>query len=70
MTPKEKAKQFLVKFEHEICFTDALQCSLIAVDEIVDLLYVDGSDENYGFWTDVKQELLNLKQKTNGKEFH
>jgi len=63
MTTKEKAKELLAKFEHEICFTDAKKCALIAVDEILQNVYDDRAtigrlnltDKEY--WLQVKQEI-------------
>ena len=67
MTTKEKAKELLAKFEHEICFTDAKKCALIAVDEILELTkrntynpfdwsVITGVRYDK-FWTEVKQEI-------------
>ena len=39
MTPKEKAIELVDKMAFEICKTDAKQCALIAVDEIIDEVY-------------------------------
>ena len=64
MTPKEKAKELVNKMAFEICKTDAKQCALIAVDEI--LKAVDNPDETYlmkhsvNYWTEVKQEIEKL----------
>jgi hypothetical protein len=35
MTPKEKAIELVNKMAFEVCKTDAKQCALIAVDEII-----------------------------------
>lgn len=76
MTPKEKAKQLVKKFEPYMPFIDqidysinmdkrtrhAKQCALIAVDEIIKQL------EQYGYykslmtyWDAVKQEIENYE---------
>jgi hypothetical protein len=56
MIAKEKAEELLAKFEHEICFTDAKKCALIAVDELIK--ETDWSETDY--WTEVKQEIEKL----------
>ena len=68
MTPKEKAKELFNRFsnlktDYEYCVTyqTTKEISLIAVDEIVEVLYnANDTDEEYGYWTDVKQELIQL----------
>ncbi len=63
MTPKEKAQELLDKMAFEVCKTDAKQCALIAVDEI---LYVIVTIYDYDFeklnpyWEEVKQEIEKL----------
>jgi hypothetical protein len=46
MTPKEKAQELLDKMAFEVCKTDAKQCALIAVDEMIaELAYIRNYDE-------------------------
>ncbi len=65
MTPKEKAKQLKERFENALTVKD---CQIVAVDEIIKLL-VDLSNDNFThlvevmYYQQVKQELLNLKNK-------
>ena len=73
MTPKEKAIEFIDKFEHEtyslIQGQLSKQCALIAVDEIINTsptnplksgyieLYSDMVDEAIIYWQEVKKEI-------------
>lgn len=62
MTPKEKAVELVdnylaVQFG-DFPTTDAKKCSLIAVEEILNLDYF--SVEGREYWTEVKQEIINL----------
>jgi hypothetical protein len=73
MTPKEKAKELIIKFQHppsalEHTECDCLhidiakECALIAVDEMLGLGAMVGSDLSdsfYIYWTKVKQEIEN-----------
>jgi hypothetical protein len=73
MTPKEKAKELIIKFQHppsalEHTECDCLhidiakECALIAVDEMLGLGVMVGSDLSdsfYIYWTEVKQEIEN-----------
>ena len=73
MTPKEKAKELIIKFQHppsalEHTECDCLhidiakECALIAVDEMLGLGAMVGSDLSdsfYIYWTEVKQEIEN-----------
>lgn len=62
MTPKEKAKELVLKFafkgaQHE---GEAKQFALIAVDEIIQELYEWGEvwmKRRITYWTEVKQEI-------------
>lgn len=59
MTPKEKAKELVDKFNYEskhYLMLDAKQCALIAVIEILNLLPL----ANRNFWRQVKHEIENL----------
>ena len=80
MTPKEKAIELIDKFNNhtvkELFYlkngkviegkTEAKQCALIAVDEILKLennngYYFDGTNvTSISFWQEVKQEIENL----------
>jgi hypothetical protein len=55
MTPKEKAKELVDKFI-------AIQCALIAVDEIISikLLWFQKDTQDLDYWQQVKQELEKL----------
>jgi hypothetical protein len=65
MTPKEKAKELVDKFDE---FTvhyewrekndNAIECALIAVDEVLNLLWHTHKNEiEYRYWNEVKQEI-------------
>jgi hypothetical protein len=64
MTPKKKAKELVFKFiqytpvEYE--YEYAIQCALIAVDEILKAVTTI-ADKKYDYFVEVKQELNNLK---------
>lgn len=63
MTPKEKANELINKFlsNDDLRFewdTQAKQCALIAVDEILEL--DNFSVEGREYWKEVKQEINNL----------
>ena len=64
MTPKEKAKELVDKMAFEICKTDAKQCALIAVEEILDEIQPFELGYEYEakieFWTKVKYEINKL----------
>ena len=65
MTPKEKAIELYNKFRNENPVMSAniraKKQALIAVNEIIKVLYdTNDTDEEYGYWTDVKQELIQL----------
>ena len=68
MTPKEKAKQLTEKmingFQFNIDEYTAIQCALIAVDEILDVdcksMNEEDFDEHIEYWEEVKQEILKL----------
>jgi hypothetical protein len=63
MKAKEKAKELVDKYfielnEHNECYDEeaAIQCALISVDEIIDLVkHIDVDSEDY--WEEVKQEI-------------
>ena len=58
MKPKEKAHELFEKMAQHLCNTDAQECAIIAVDEI---LHNDGFTQfdQYltEYWQEVKQEL-------------
>jgi hypothetical protein len=66
MTPKEKAEEltdrmWLSSNAQDDAWMDselAKKCALIAVDEIIKVLY--NANEEFGYWTEVKQEIINL----------
>jgi hypothetical protein len=71
MTPKEKAEQLVNKFSHftvqekwELKNYYAMECALIAVDEILDSIdwdYYEGSQQTQqNYWKEVKQEIEKL----------
>ena len=71
MTPKEKARELRDKMYLRIPsvydptgiphYPIANEMALIAVDEIVKVLYdANDTDEEYGYWIDVKSELIKL----------
>ena len=61
MTPQEKAKELVFKFDDTMEFSTpqrfAKQCALIAVDEILKAI---GFSDNKFYWQEVKQELEKL----------
>jgi hypothetical protein len=65
MTPKEKAQELLDKMAFEVCKTDAKQCALIAVDELLEATkrydYTLGPKPSYNeYWLKVKYQIENL----------
>lgn len=67
MTAKKKSQELVDRYYW--VFGDGylgdlhIQCALIAVDEIIKLLYdANDTDEEYGYWTDVKQEIQNYEK--------
>jgi hypothetical protein len=74
MTPKEKAQELVdgfknidIEYNDSIegnCFmtmtkSDAKQCALIAVDEILSVIWINLDDE-VDYWAEVKQEIEKL----------
>ena len=65
MTPKEKAKELVDKFDTAMEFYTparfAKQCALIAVDEILNAIdwdYYEGSAQTeHNYWQEVKTEI-------------
>jgi hypothetical protein len=64
MTTQEKAKELLLKFMAiqfgDFPTTDAKQCALIAVDEIIDALDKSLINADIEWWKEVKQEIEKL----------
>ena len=76
MTPKEKAKELLDEMSiqtysyqpyagahyniEEIGYEAGKKCALIAVDEIINYLEVDGFSTQIKYWLEVKQEIEKL----------
>jgi len=67
MSTKEKAKELVDKYfielnEHNECYEEAaIQCALIAVDELIEESYfTDGYYDRQDYWQEVKQEIINL----------
>jgi hypothetical protein len=65
ISPKEKALELYSKYCNFASFwmdqNDAKQCALIAVDEIIDLLWhTHGNETEYRYWLEVKQEIEKL----------
>ena len=71
MTPKEKVKELIIKFQHppsalEHTECDCLhidiakECALIAVDEILSINSVDKDEDLSNYWEQVKQEIEKL----------
>ena len=72
MTPKEKARDLINKFSLKVLDTHlggsnrrVIDCALITVNELLeDKVEIDGMRViNDSYWMEVKQELLNLKNK-------
>jgi hypothetical protein len=63
MTPKEKAEELVYKFvqytpaDSELEYPYAKQCALIAVQQILEIIF---SDYDWQYWNEVKQELEKL----------
>lgn len=65
MTPKEKAEELVDKMSFEVCKTDAKQCALIAVDEILKIVNIWSAlnmqkSSQVIYWLEVKEELEKL----------
>jgi hypothetical protein len=74
MTHKEKAQELVDKFMPHSTgnsnSNEAIECALIAIDEIIDLLEDNGltfaeyhDKTTIEYWFQVKQEVINYKQK-------
>jgi hypothetical protein len=68
MEAKDKAKELVDKYLDNKCFDgrygedyNYIYCALIAVDEIIDLLWHTHKNETeYRYWTEVKKEIEKL----------
>ena len=73
MTPKEKAKELINKFNHfhdtkkkeYIIYqdpTESIRCALIAVDEILDFMFLSEIENSFwiNYYNKVKQEIEKL----------
>ena len=68
MTPKEKAKELVEKYNDYLqqemqCIVyvnQSKECALIAVDEILNINSVDKDYDLSDFWEEVKQEIEKL----------
>jgi hypothetical protein len=65
MTPQQKAIELVNKMAFEVCKTDAKQCALIAVDEVLEATkrydYTLGPKPSYNeYWLKVKYQIEKL----------
>ena len=58
MTPKEKAKELVKEYSWNADKSDAKQCALICIDEILKAMYVENRGNPY--WEQIKQEVKKL----------
>jgi len=58
MIPKEKAKELVKEYSWNADKSDAKQCALICVDEILKAMYVENRGNPY--WEQIKQEVKKL----------
>lgn len=65
LEPKRKAEQLVNKYFRDINLDWAIECALIAVDEILNMIDENDVDiwsfELLVYWKEVKQEIENLK---------
>ena len=72
LTPKEEAEELVDRFRNEITSflsddmkkLNAIRCTLIAVDMILDIKSVYKDNELYDYWHEIQQELEKLKKET------
>lgn len=60
MTPQEKAKELVKRFEDGLTVKD---CALIAIDEILEIdlpILEEDTDEFYDYWEEVRYEIVKL----------
>ena len=61
MNAKDKARDLLKNmYDNGIDWEMAGECALIAVDEIINYLEVDGFSTQINYWQEVKQEIIKL----------
>ena len=64
MTPKEKAAELINKMFYTQSsmtkWSEAKQCALIAVDEVIDEIKQDYTSDRYAYWHEVKAEIEKL----------
>jgi 2-hydroxy-3-keto-5-methylthiopentenyl-1-phosphate phosphatase len=69
MTPKEKAEELIRKYYRwglhkdgqSLSWLESKECALIAVDEIIEVLWKTNKNETeYRHWQEVKKEIENL----------
>ena len=60
MTPEQKANELVRQFSWIDCSSDAKQCALICVDEILQVLWHSHHSEKIRYYTKVKQEINKL----------
>ena len=63
MTPKEKAKELVNSFYKEIKYLErAKQCALIAVDEMIDFMFLSENENSFwiNYYNKVKKEIEKL----------
>ena len=59
MKAKDKAKELVDRFIWIDCSSDAKQCALICVDEVLDAV-ITIADKRFDFYTEVKKEIENI----------
>ena len=72
LTSKEEAEELVDRFRNEITSflsddmkkLNAIRCTLIAVDMILDIKLVYKDNELYDYWHEIQQELEKLKNET------
>jgi len=67
MTPEDKARELVLKFYPEVqwklgqedCIKRAKQCALIAVDEMLDFMFLSENENSFwiNYYNKVKQEI-------------
>jgi len=61
MTPKEKAKELVKEYSWNSDKSDAKQCALICVDEIIESIrHIIGEKLRVEYYLEVKQEIIKL----------
>jgi hypothetical protein len=72
LTSKEEAEELVDRFRNEITSflsddmkkLNAIRCTLIAVDMILNIKLVYKDNELYDYWHEIQQELEKLKKET------